>query len=127
MSDKPCKKIDTVYELNYIGIAMDDFYERNKITPQIEKLRPIPMESNWSLRPFFSGPYISRFRILQGDKEVSIVLQMFNTFEKCIQPYYGVLPLERKKQDNFTHERRFGTEQVEEIHNYIKNIFYNWW
>lgn len=120
------KEINSVYELQYSGVAMDYFYEKNNITPQIEKLRPIPLESNWSLRPFFSGSYISRFRILQGDKQVSVVLQWFNIFEACMEPYYEILPLRREKQDDFTNERRFGIERVEEVHNYIKNIFDNW-
>lgn len=120
------KEINFVYELQYAGVAMDYFYQKNNITPQIEELPPIPLESNWSLRPFFSGSYISRFRILQGDKQVSVVLKWFNTFEACMEPYYDILPLRRKKQDDFSNGRRFGIEQVEEIHDYIKNLFDNW-
>lgn len=120
------KEINSVHELQYAGVAMDYFYEKNNITPQIEELPPIPLESNWSLRPFFSGAYISRFRILQDDKEVSVVLLWFNTFEEYMEPYYDVLPLRRKKQDDFTNERRFSIKQVEEVHDYIKNVFDNW-
>lgn len=120
------KEINTILDLNYAGVAMDYFYEKYKVTPKIEELPPIPLESNWSLRPFFSGSYISRFRILQGDKEVSVVLKWFNIFEKCIQPHYAILPLRRQKQDDFMNEEWFGIEQVQEIHDYIKNVFDNW-
>lgn len=124
------KEINSFIELQYAGVAMDYFYEKNNITPKIQELSPIPLESNWSLRPFFSGSYISRFRILQGDKEVSVVLKWFNIFEEILnqfrQPYYDILPLGRKKQDDFSNGSRFGIDQTQEIHDYIKNIFDNW-
>jgi hypothetical protein len=126
MSDKLCKQIDTVYELNYVGIAMDDFYERHNITEQIESLPAIPMESTWSFRPFFSGPYISRFRIVEGEKSVSIVLKWFNCYEKCLQPHYNIMPLRKFKKDELLNERWFEIDQVQEIYNYIKFLFDNW-
>lgn len=123
---KLCKKINTVYELNYTGIAMDDFYGRNKITPKIEQLPPIPMKSTWSLRPFFSGSYISRFRIVEAEKEVSVVLKWFNCFEKCFQPHYDILPLRKFKEGELINERWFEIDQVQEIHNHIQFLFDTW-
>lgn len=120
------KEINSVYELQYAGVAMDYFYEKNNITPKIEQLPAIPLESNWSLRPFFSGAYITRFRILEGEKEISIVLKWFNTFEACIEPYYDILPLQRKKQDDFINGKSFNIDEVEKIHDYIKSVFEKW-
>lgn len=123
MSDR---EINTVYELNYAGICIDHFYEKNKVTPQIEQLPAIPMKSTWSLRPFFSGPYISRFKIVEGEKVVSVVLKWFNCFEKCLQPHYHVLPLRKLKKDELMNERSFEIDQVQEIHNHIEFLFDNW-
>jgi hypothetical protein len=126
MSDKPCKEINTVYELNYAGIAMDYFYEKHKVTQEIEELPPIPMEATWSLRPFFSGSYISRFRIVERNKVVSVVLQWFNCFDKCLQPHYNIIPLRKFKKDELLNERCFEIDQVQEIHDHIKFLFDNW-
>ena len=122
MSDE---EINTVYELNHAGVSMDYFYEKNNVTPKIEQLPPIPMESTWALRPFFSGSYISRFRIVEGEKVVSVVLKWFNCYEKCLQPHYDVLPLKKFERDDIA-GRWFEIDQVQEIHDYIKFVFEKW-
>ena len=127
MSDKYCKEINTIHELYYAGIAMDYFYERNNITPKIEELPAIPMESTWSLRPFICGLYINRFRIIEGTKVVSVVLKWFNSYYDSFVPRYDIIPLGKFNNEDFSTERCFEIDQVQEIHDHIKFIFDNWY
>lgn len=115
---KSNKEIETLRDLMYAGTAIDYFYEKKYITPKIELLPPIPMESSWSLRPFICGYHINRFRIIEGDKVVSVVL----THDNLTELYYDVLPLKKLESQ----EKRFSVEDVNELHNYIKLIFEKW-
>lgn len=112
------EKIGTIREIRYAGTSLDWLYQKNDITPQIEQLPPIPLESTWSLRPFICGYHINRFRIVEGNKVISVVL----THDNLTELYYDVLPLKKSE----TEEKRFSVEDVQELHDYIKLLFKTW-
>lgn len=113
------KKMKSYRDLIYAGISSDIFYADKGITEKLRNIPAIPLDPDWSLKPFISGNYISRFRICKGEKEVSVVLEWFNQFEE--NPYYEILPLVYAAD-----YARFAIDEVDEIRDYIKNLFDNW-
>lgn len=113
------KRFKSYTDVITASIALDIFYNDKGITEKLRNIPAIPLESDWSLKPFISGNYISRFRISKGEKLVSIVLKWFNELEENL--YYEVLPLGIEAD-----YVKFAIDDVEAIKDHINSLFDNW-
>lgn len=113
------KRFKSYIDVITASIALDIFYNDKGITEKLRNIPAIPLESDWSLKPFISGSYISRFRICKGEKQVSVVLKWFNEFKE--NPCYEVFPLGSESD-----YMKFAIYDVEAIRDHINSLFDNW-